>query len=289
MVRRSLLYGAATILALAGARPAAAGAIQFATGDAEKDMPSSKPGVLTIVNRKSPFEPSAPFQQSFMTQEGRVNGWVIKDMRVNYDKVADRLYVGVNFFGIAGDADGNGVVGKTDPRFIGSEYAHLGYGSVTDATITVGIDLTNSGKPTLVAGISSDKTKPGPGIDGFSLNWYRNTGGGLGTTYGASLNEHSGNLAYEPSAAHPDFLFSINNVSKIPGFDINKGIGFLVKAGAGDDGDVGEEDLAYTRVEYAQLINPVPEPATILAWSIMAGGAAWRGAKPRRKGGPSLA
>ena len=49
MVRRSILFGAAASLALiAGARPAAAGAIQFATGDVEKDMPSDAQGVLTV-------------------------------------------------------------------------------------------------------------------------------------------------------------------------------------------------------------------------------------------------
>lgn len=293
MVRRRLMYGAATILALAGARPAAAGSINFATGDVEKDMASSMPGVLTIVNRTSPFEPSAPAQPASMTQAGRVNGWVIKDMRVRYDQAGDTLYVGVNFFGIAGDVDGNGVVGTTDPGFAGTESPHLGLYSDTDATITVGIDLTNSGTPTIVAGIASDhKNMVGPGTNGFSVNMYNNTGGGLGTTYGAAINVlngnlHNGNLAFEPSADHPDFEFSIPGLSKIPGFDLDNGIGFIAKAGSSYDGRIGEEDVAYTHISYEQITTP--EPAAMLAWSVVAAGAAWRGARRLRKGGPPLA
>ena len=294
MVRRRLLFGAAAIVALAGGRPAAAGPISFATGDAEKDMPSSQSGVLTIVNRATPTSPSVPSQPDYMTQEGRVNGWLIKDMRVYYDQPDDRLYVGVNFFGIAGDVDGNGVVGTTDPRFTGiEEKLNMGSNSWTDSTITVGIDLTNSGTPTIVAGLSSDKTVQGPGTDGFSVNKY-NAQGGLGMSYGESLNAHNLNLAFDPSADHPDFLFSIGGVSQLPGFDMNSGLGFVVHAGSSYDDRVGEEDLNYTHVDFQQIVPPppsTPEPTTVLAWSVVVGGAAWRGAKRRRKGkgGPSVA
>ena len=124
-----------------------------------------------------------------MTDAGRINGWDIKDMRVSYDQANDRLYVGVNFFGVAGDADGNGVVGTTDPRFGGQEHAHLGLVSHSDESITVGIDLTNSGKPTIVAGIAADKSIIGPGTDGFTVNWAKDAGSGLSGAYGADLEQ----------------------------------------------------------------------------------------------------
>src|SRR4051794_2447385 len=108
MVRRRLLFGAAAILALAGARPAAAGSITFATGDVEKDMPSDLAGVTTIVNHPyagtNVSNPNAVWQADWITQNGWINGRVIKDMRVYYDQGQDRLYVGLNFFGVAGDA-----------------------------------------------------------------------------------------------------------------------------------------------------------------------------------------
>lgn len=274
MVYRRLLFGAATCLALAaGARPTAAGVINFTTGNVEQDMPSDAPGVLTIVNHPyagtNVSNPNTVFQAPYMTQAGLMNGWVVKDMRVYYDQADDRLYVGLNFFGVAGDADGNGVVGTTNPQFGGVEHAHLGYLSKSDESITVGIDLTNSGTPTIVAGIASDKSIIGPGTDGFSVNWAKNANNGLSYAYGASLNDHNGNLAFEPSKDHPDFEFSISGLSKIPGFDINKGLGLSAFSGASDDVDVGEDGVPYTHV----ALELVPEPATVLAWSLVVAGA----------------
>jgi len=285
MVRRRLIFGAAALLALAATRPAAAGAINFATGDVEKDM--AGPGVLTIVNH--PFangdpnnpisNPNAVWQADWMTQAGRINGRVIKDLRVSYDQAEDRLYVGVNFFGIAGDADGNGVVGTQDPRFSGVEYARLGYGSHSDTSIAVGIDLTNSGKPTIIAGIASDKSIIGKGTNGFTVAWAKDTSFGLSQAFGAHLDAHNGNLAFEPSADHPDFEFSIANLSQIPGFDFDNGIGITAFSGSSDDIDVGEDSVPYTHI----ALQSVPEPATVLAWSLVAAGAACGGAIRRRR------
>ncbi len=296
MVRRRMLFGAATILALAGARPAAAGSINFATGNVEKDMPSSTPGLVTIVNRQTPSTGRAvPQQLAYMTSEGKVNGWVVKDVRVHYDEASDQLQVGVNFFGIAGDADGNGVVGTIDPRFKGTEAAMLGFKSPTnDSHISVGIDLTGSKDPlfaSIVAGISADKSKAGPGTWGFSVNKvddYLNRNYGLGSSYGTSLNaNHNGGLAFAPSANNPDFEFTITNLSKIPGFNKENGIGIRVAAGSSMDEGVGEESVPKTTISYQQIT--VPEPATMLAWSVVACGAAVRGLRRRRKGESSVA
>ena len=285
MVRRSLVFGAAALLLIAGARPAAAGAINFATGDVEKDM--AGPNVLTIVNHPFPggdpanpvSNPGAVYQAPSITNRGAINGWVIKDLRVYYDQPDDRLYVGVNFFGVAGDADGNGVVGTTDPSFSGREYAHLGYGSRSDSSITVGIDLLSSGQPTIVAGIAADKTIIGKGTDGFTVALAKDAASGLSRDYGLQLDAHNGNLAFEPSADHPDFEFSIAGLSQIPGFDIANGIGLTAFAGSSDDIDVGEDAVPYTKIS----LELVPEPATLMAWSLVAAGAAWRGVSLRRR------
>ncbi len=285
MVRRRLLIGAALALGLAGARPATAGPISF-TGNVETDMASSTPGVVTIVNHPYPgtsiSNPNTVYQAQWMTDRGWINGWDIKDIRASYDAATDSLQIGVNFFGIAGDVDGNGTPGVADPQLTkdgGHEWAHLGQGTSSDASITVGIDLANSGKPTIVAGIAADKSITGPGIDGFTVNYAKNSSGGLSTAYGASLNDHNGGLAFDPSAAHPDFEFTITGLSKIPGFDPKNGIGLSAFAGASDDVDVGEDSLPLTHISFEQI----PEPATMLAWGLVAGGAAWRGARGRRR------
>jgi len=286
MVRRRLLFGAATLLALVGARPAAAGAINFSTGDVEKDMPSGADGVLTIVNHPDNQAKTAIWQAPWITQNGWTNGRVIKDVRVYYDQAADRLFVGVNFFGVAGDADGNGVAGTSASQFRGTEYNHLGFGSHSDTSIAVGIDLKNSGTPTIVAGIAADKSIIGPGTDGFSVTQAKNSSAGLSGQFGAQLPNHNGNLAFEPSKDHPDFEFSIVGLSKIPGFSLSNGLGISAFSGSSDDIDVGEDSVPMTHIALEQL---VPEPAAVLAWSAVATGAAWRGLARRRKGGSSLA
>jgi len=42
---------------------------------------------------------------------GTVSGWDVRGTYFELDKAGDKLYVGVDFFGIAGDADGDGVEG----------------------------------------------------------------------------------------------------------------------------------------------------------------------------------
>jgi hypothetical protein len=271
----------------------AAGAIQFTTGDVEKDMAGSD--VLTIVNhplgKTGVADPNyyKNMQAEWMTNAGRVNGWAIKDLRFLYDQPNDRLYVGVNFYGVAGDAYGDGLARGHDSSHPNALPNHLGLGAATDQTITVGIDLTNSGTPTFLAGTPSDRMNPaliGPGTDGFSLNWYKSAGVGLGASYDAtrpSLNaDHNGNLAFEPSVAHPDFEFVVSNLSKIPGFDITKGIGVQAFAGTSADIDVGEDSVPYTHISFET--TTIPEPATVLAWSFVLAGATWRGVARRRKG-----
>ena len=50
-----------------------------------------------------------------MTQAGLINGYVMKDIRLSYDAKTDTLAVGVNFYGIAGNTDGS-PDGGTNPQ-----------------------------------------------------------------------------------------------------------------------------------------------------------------------------
>ena len=61
-------------------------------------------------------DPRSVGPASWITSSGFNSGWAIKDIRLSYDAQSDTLSVGVNTFGIAGDADGNGNPGVADPR-----------------------------------------------------------------------------------------------------------------------------------------------------------------------------
>ena len=75
------------------------------TGDVEGDLPSDQSNVVIVNDGKDVGVP--PGQQ----WAGVTSGWDIKDLRFLFDPDNDLFYIGVNCFGICGDADGNG-----DPR-----------------------------------------------------------------------------------------------------------------------------------------------------------------------------
>lgn len=295
MVRRVLLRSGLLALALIGAKETSAAGIQF-TGNVEADFPQGD-GIGIIIDNPMPnpngpgfvSNPNDVAQASWMTQAGWITGWNIKDIRVHYDQATDTLAVGVNFFGIAGDADGNGDPGGADPRTTaagGIDEAHLGFDPTQPAhigeSITVGIDLNGDHKPDIIAGVPADKSHNGPGIDGFTVNKYAPSSAGLAYNYGDPLNAYNGGLAFDPSAAHPDFEFAIKDFTHLPGFSPSlyalNGIGITAFAGTPFDVVAGEDSVPMIQLSP----QAVPEPASLLAWSVALGAAAF-GVRMRRR------
>jgi hypothetical protein len=276
MVLRRIFYPGLALLALAGARPAAADAITF-TGNAANDFGSAK-GVFELPGLSNPLNIG---ESSAITSAGNVSGWAIKDVALSYDKTTDTLYVGVETFtnshgvkAIAGDAYGSGTEGGTgNPASFGVNTP----GSDKSITLAFAADnpanANQPGTPIFVAGVPADKTHNGPGIDGFSVASFASSGSGIQNSYGQMLVNNMGALAFDPSASKPDFEFTIANFSKIPGIDLKKGFWVETYAGSGKDVAVGETLLPFTRVVVPQP-QEIPEPATVLAWAVLAGGAA---------------
>ncbi|GIW87455.1 MAG: hypothetical protein KatS3mg108_1779 [Isosphaeraceae bacterium] len=237
------------------------------TGNVEVDFPSTKVGVITLVNPRYPTQNP----EAFIAQHGLSTGWSIKDIRLMYDDVADRLFVGVNFFGIAGDADSNGNPGTVSPQAAAKGAIDLPSLGGRES-ITVGLDMTKSGRPTILAGVPGDKRQAGPGLNGFSVSAFANVNAGIANSYGLPLSLHQGTLYFDPSPQHPDFIFSINNFSKLPGYDPDNGFGLIAFAGTPDD-TFEEEGVLFSDVAFGRI----PEPATVLAWSVaLVAAAAWR-------------
>jgi hypothetical protein len=289
MVRRNVFGWTLAILALLGARPAAAGPL-LGTGNVEQDFnPTTNPNVFVLPVSSTPSQVA---QTPWMATNGWVSGWNIKDIRTNYDRANDTLYVGVNFFGIAGDAYGSGSPGSQDTNHGGIDLAHLG--GRKSITLAFAPDSPNNpaapGAPAIVAGVPTDKSKAGPGIDGFQVAKYQvpQTAGtndpGINHDYGQILADHMGNLAFDPSKDHPGFEFSITHFSTIPGLDPTKGLWISAYAGSLDD-LVGESAVPFTRIPNPSA-QQIPEPATVLTWSLVVAGAGWH---LRRRGRSSIA
>jgi hypothetical protein len=306
MVRHSVFRWTVAVLALTWAGTAAADPIStatgtavsplFVTGNVEQDFNASSKSVTVVPGQAM----NSVAQPQWMTDAGLVNGYVMKDIRLSYDKQTDTLSVGVNFWGVAGNTDGS-PDGSTNPKTIamgGSNPPHLG----GDKSITVAFTpVTAAGvnaAPLVVAGVPAVKTGSPPGsLDGFTVAAFQNSAGGLARSYGPTLTNNVGALAYDPSSAHPGFEFTIKNFSQIPGLNaLTNGFYLSAYAGSGTTVIVGKSDIFNTlvgaplqqpqNIQTPPTVTPptpppintptVPEPTTILAWGLVAGGAGWR-------------
>ncbi len=281
MVRLRLLRWGVASLALIGARPVLADPIKF-TGFVANDFNPKSINVHVTPVSDSPLTVGP---DKWMTDLGRVSGWAIKDIRTSYDPKTDTLSVGFETFSnskgvksVFGDADGNGNPGVTGPQMIAAGGVNNpDMGGHKSVAIALAADSTTvkgaPGATVVVAGIPADKTVAGPGTDGFTVSTAVNPALGLAYQFGKNVAANQGTLAFNPSAAHPDLEFTIKNFSKIKAIDPYAGFWLQAYAGSPDDRVVGEAALGFTRVP-AFSPESVPEPATLLAWTVLVGAGA---------------
>jgi hypothetical protein len=286
--RRVLTWAVALGLAGACGTVARAGAIAAPvtfTGNVAADFSGGPAnGVVSVPGE----QPTDVAQASWITQSGWTNGWVMKGMDFKYNAATDTMYVGVQFYSIAGNSSGNGTPGVPDPRQTaagGVDEAHLGGQKSITVAFSPDVKSGNTnvaGTPVIVAGVPQDKSAAGTGIDGFTVSKY-SANGGIETSYGSQLTGNTGTLAFDPSKAHPDFEFSITNFSKIAG-SLTGPNGFWVQAYAGSPEDViaGEGHIGATHI-LVPGNQSIPEPTTVLGWALLAGGAGWQLRRSRRQ------
>jgi hypothetical protein len=269
------------------------------------------PSDSTLADLVYPTGPQYIAMAPWMTQ----TGWDISEVIFKYNANTDTLDVDVKTTGIAGDADGLGKPGGNDPqlRAIGGvNPANLG-GRDSFSIAFVSANANHSlGNPVAIAGVPEYKPANSPN-DGFQLATY--TGGtSLASAYGGPVAMATGTLLYSPSAAHPDFEFTISNFSKLYGLELANGFYFSAYAGSPDDAVVGEDHIPWTYINGYQSapqitnftpsgwllppeaptptpapqFNPVPEPASLTLFA--AGGLGlWLASRKRRTPAATLA
>jgi hypothetical protein len=287
MVRRRFLILSLAALAMLGVRPCIAAPLTL-TGNVEADFNPLNPDVQkTAIST----DPTSIGVASSISGAGLVSGWAIQNIWTYYDSSTDSLQVGIQTFknsqgqsAIFGDSDGNGNPGTAAAATTaagGIDPAGFGDGK----SFAVAFSAANPGSggtPSLIAGIPLDKGHLGPGIDGFTISQFKNVNGGLNSKFGASYGSGAGSLAYNPSAAHPEAEFTINNFSKISGIDPTKGIWMSAYAGSGTDVIAGEVSTGWIKIP--AFAAETPEPATWLAWSAIITGAATLRLRRKRVG-----
>jgi hypothetical protein len=220
-------------MALTLAMPVGAATPTF-TGDVPTDFTGL--GILTIPDTGGVGDVGLPKN----ALNGTISGWDMVDLRLTYDTSTDTLYVGINTFGIAGDADGDGDPGHTADWLAtneGTDHTDLH----STESIAVYFDLNQDGNFDVIAGVSRWTD-----VSGFTVANFSGSQWSPASAFGTALPTHTGSYYASPSAADPDFEFTILNFSTLPGQDALLA-GFRVWAfmGSQDDDGIGEDFIQY--------------------------------------------
>jgi hypothetical protein len=251
------------MVASAEGRDAKADVINF-TGNVAADF--------TTTTAIIPGQPGSVAESPYMIQNGWTSGFLVESIRFEYDRATDTMFVGVQTYSIAGDADGNGNPGYTDPQMAaagGVNYAHFG----GDKSLTLAFaNVTAAGgvaAPSFVAGIPADKAVADTShTNDFTVATYNDNSNGLAYAYGTILQNHVGSLAVDPSASQPNFEFALTNFSKITGFDPANGFYVSLFLGSQRAVVVGKQSIDWTKVagisppqELQPGLGPITPPA----------------------------
>ncbi len=255
------------------------------TGFVEKDFdPSGDPTKGGVRVQEVTDSPNSVGQSSWITDKGWLSGWNVRDIRFSYDSKSDVLYVGVNTwanssgqyapFGQA-NGDPSGAAQSYDPAHLGANDPN------SDKSVALAFATFDSknvkvpGNAVAIAGVPADKSLNGLGTNGFTVSTIDTSraAGGLGYMFGTPMNQHLGNLAFDPTPSHPQLEFSIAKFSQL--VDPKEGFWVAGYAGSGLDGVAGESNLGWHYIgPLAEQV--IPEPTTVVAWVLACGGIALR-------------
>ncbi|MGJ8726106.1 MAG: hypothetical protein ACSHYB_16235 [Roseibacillus sp.] len=179
-----------------------------------------------------------------------LSGWDFKTLTFVYSPISDKLVINIDFFGIAGDADGDGDPGVMTASSGGADVPDLGPGE----TITIAFDLNKDGTETHVIGVPRSES-----LDTNTLELRIADilpGQAMGTNYGTDVvGGATARAAANPSEAQPDFKVTISGWSLLDTNDPSD-FSFRVFSGSFVDAGFGEDNIP----------NPgmPPEPAVLV-------------------------
>jgi len=182
------------------------------TGDVESDF--SGEGVFVIDD--GDLDVGVPPQLPM----GSISGWDIE--KVYFFTNINQLYIGVDYFGIAGDADGDGLPGTPS-----AELSSIGGQDLPDManseSLAIQMDLNQDSIFDVVAGVPGGDPPGGTlGCPNFDLNDCFGVYNYVNDTPAVSflsLTGNTSNLFALPSSDIPDIEFNIENWNTLAGWD----------------------------------------------------------------------
>lgn len=183
---------------------------------------------------------------------GTVSGWDVERSVFNWDQAGNQLDIGIEFFGIGGDVDGNGIDGVPTPWLTANGGLDLPMLDMTES-ICVAFDFDQDGTYDVIAGVGAG----GPAYRVASFS-----GSPLVPAFGfnTDLPANDGGHFYSPPM--PDFEMSLANFDLLDqpeqGFLC---FDYLLFAGSYQDDGVGE-DLQMGTVCFEGTVDAVELPAS---------------------------
>lgn len=204
----------------------AAFALTF-TGDVASDFAAA-----TFVQENDPVDVGVASN----APSGTVSGWDLERALFVLDLDADQLSVGLEFYGIAGDADGDGGEGTTSPWLMLNSGVDMPGLALTES-ICVAFDFDQNGSFDLIAGNG--------GMDGLHrVSTFAGSPTLPAFAFGPVQPTHQGAFFYGPSASSPDYEFTLDAISALDTFEANTlCFDYLFFAGSYSDDGVGEDFL----------------------------------------------
>ena len=213
------------------------------SGDTVIQCDFSDTGVVTSYSATDGLDvalPQSPWPYNF-------SGWDIDGIEFTYSNDSDTLSVNIDYFGIAGDADGDGDPGETSTALQnngGIDSTNLG-GS---EHIYVLFDLNVDGAFDLVVGVPQQEgIQPSQNLRFAN---YTGNGNSVGVgDFGTLAINGVAHLNELPSAANPDFNFTISNWSNIAIDNTTSllvdpnSFDFQVYSGSFQDDGIGEDSF----------------------------------------------
>lgn len=250
----------ALVVIPAGAVEAAPPLPPTLTGDVSADF-AGYAGVYNLFDPQDVgLPPNAP--------PGTISGWDMNRVRLYYDAVADKLYVGIECLGvICGDVDGDG-----DPGGTSSWLANNGGVDKPDLggseSIAVYLDPDRDGVFDIAVGVGSFMGDDTGDFDIYTYNPLGAPGVHPDPTLFGSFydmfpvtnrlpNTHM--FVFPQTPGKPDFEFVIDDFSTIPGISVYNDtvtFGIEVRAGAnGQDDGIGEDIVLLNTVTAIELAS----------------------------------
>ncbi|MEZ4265838.1 MAG: MopE-related protein [Myxococcota bacterium] len=182
---------------------------------------------------------------------GTVSGWDMSWLRLFYDPATDVLYVGIQTFGIGGDADGDGDEGTTSAWLASVFGADLPVWDDTESFALM-LDTDDNGTFDVIAGV------PATGdVTTYTVAQFDGLTSLPGFAFGAPLGDEfiPPNPVVGPATfVAPHIEFRISSFSQLPGFNGTVG-SFRAKVfmGSLEDSGIGEDRIPNGNDTAAQI------------------------------------